>query len=155
MNREHAVSLTELKALSGDISAMSIDTFANAEVFRTIPPVPTVLVVEDQALLRLYVAEMIEQAGYAVLSAEDADEALQIMKHNPQIRAVFSDFEMPSVMTGLDLGHHLSRTRPDIAFVLTSGRQVAGSFTLPPKSLFVSKPFLESDVCAALAQLVH
>ncbi|BAT19977.1 MULTISPECIES: response regulator [Asaia] len=116
---------------------------------------PTVLVVEDQVLLRLYVSEMIEQAGYNVISAEDADEALAVLCKNPQIRAVFSDFEMPSTMTGLDLGHHLSRTRPDVAFVLTSGRRAPDSFSLPPRSLFVSKPFLESDVCAALAQLVH
>jgi len=155
MNPKHAASLIEFKALSGDISVMSVDTFINTGAIRAVPSAPTVLVVEDQAVLRLYVAEMIEQAGYVVLSAEDADEALQVMKNNPQIRAVFSDFEMPSVMTGLDLGYHLSRTRPDIAFVLTSGRQVPSSFALPPKSLFVSKPFLESDVCAALAQLVH
>ncbi|NIE79069.1 response regulator [Asaia sp. As-1742] len=116
---------------------------------------PTVLVVEDQVLLRLYVSEMIEQAGYTVIAAEDADEALVVLRKNPQIRAVFSDFEMPSTMTGLELGHHLSRTRPDVAFVLTSGRKAPGSFALPPRSLFVSKPFLESDVCAALAQLVH
>lgn len=134
---------------------MSADMLVNTVPTRVIPSAPTVLVVEDQALLRLYVADLIEQAGYVVLSAEDADEALQVMKNNPQIRAVFSDFEMPSVMSGLDLGHHLSKTRPDIAFVLTSGRQVPGNFALPPKSLFVSKPFLESDVCAALAQLVH
>jgi len=116
---------------------------------------PTVLVVEDQVLLRLYVSDMIEQAGYTVISAEDADEALSMISLNPQIQIVFSDFEMPSAMTGLELGHHLSRTRPDMGFVLTSGRQMPGSTLLPPRSLFVAKPFLESDVCAALAHCVH
>ncbi|MFC0501048.1 response regulator [Asaia krungthepensis] len=116
---------------------------------------PTVLVVEDQVLLRLYVSDMIEQAGYTVLSAENADEALTVISSNPQIRIVFSDLEMPSEMTGLELGHHLSRTRPEMGFVLTSGRQMPGSAALPPRGLFVPKPFLESDVCAALQRCVH
>lgn len=116
---------------------------------------PTVLVVEDQAILRLHVSEMIEQAGYHVLSAEDADEALAVIKTNPQIRFVFSDLEIPSAMTGLELGHHLSRIRPDVGFVLTSGRSIYDPATLPPKGVFVPKPFLENDIRAALLQLVQ
>ncbi|GBQ16057.1 response regulator [Swaminathania salitolerans] len=116
---------------------------------------PTVLVVEDQVVLRLFVSEMIEQAGYTVLLAEDADEALSVMERNPEIRLVFSDFEMPSLMSGLDLGHHLSRLRPDIGFVLTSGLKMREQLPLPPNSLFLPKPFLESDVCEALRKLVH
>ncbi|GAB6853882.1 response regulator [Asaia astilbis] len=120
----------------------------------TIKP-PTVLVVEDHIVLRLHVSDMIEAAGYTVLSAGDADEALLMIGKNPDIRLVFSDLEMPSKMSGLDLGHHLLRTHPEMAFVLTSGRQVDDRSALPPKSLFVPKPFFEIDVRAVLAQLVH
>jgi len=134
---------------------MSVEALHSAGIVKTAPKAPTVLVVEDQALLRLYVSEMISDAGYTVLSVENADAALSVIKSNPDIRLVFSDFEMPSVMNGLDLGYHLFKTRPDVAFVLTSGAKMDKGFALPPRGLFVSKPFLESDVCSALAQLVH
>ncbi|GBR08107.1 response regulator [Asaia siamensis] len=134
---------------------MSVEELHSAGIGKTAPKAPTVLVVEDQVLLRLYVSEMISEAGYTVLSAENADEALSVITSNPEIRLVFSDFEMPSVMNGLDLGNYLFRTRPDVAFVLTSGAKMEEGFALPPRGLFVSKPFLESDVCSALAQLVH
>ena len=134
---------------------MSVESFHDAGISGVVPKAPTVLVVEDQFLLRAYVSDMIAEAGYTVLSAKNADEALSIITGNPDIRLVFSDFEMPSTMNGLDLGHHLFRTRPDVAFVLTSGAKMKENFALPPRGLFVAKPFLESDVCSALAQLVH
>ena len=63
----------------------------------------TVLVVEDDPLVLLSAVAMIEDAGYDVLEATNADEAIALLEAHPQIRVVFTDIEMPGSMDGLKL----------------------------------------------------
>ena len=70
-------------------------------------PVPVakaaVLVVEDEALVRLRAVDIVEAAGFAVVSASNADDAIGILETRDDIRAVFTDVQMPGSMDGLGL----------------------------------------------------
>ena len=81
----------------------------------------TILVVEDDADVRIAVVQVLELSGYRVLSARDGPEALSVLDENPGIELVFSDLVMPEGMSGLELVRKAQRTRPDLKILLTSG----------------------------------
>jgi hypothetical protein len=63
---------------------------------------PVILIVEDEFLLRLDSAEMIESAGFEVVQAANADEAIAILKTRQDIHVVFTDIQMPGSMDGAE-----------------------------------------------------
>src|SRR5258707_15324003 len=88
---------------------------------------PTILVVEDEVLVRIAAAEHLRAAGYAVIEAADAAEAVRLMGAAPSIDLVFSDVDMPGAMDGNGLRAWILRERPHIKVLLTSGTdQAAG-----------------------------
>jgi CheY-like chemotaxis protein len=89
-------------------------------------------------LLRLDSAETIEHAGFEVVQAANADEAIAILEARPEIRVVFTDIQMPGSMDGLKLARFVRDRWPPIKIIATSGRVVAGEDHLPARSLFLS-----------------
>jgi two-component system, response regulator PdtaR len=83
---------------------------------------PLVLVVEDEFLLRYVTAEYLEDCGFSVLQAANADEAVGLLQANREVGAVFSDIQMPGSMNGLGLAHWITETLPDVKVLLTSGQ---------------------------------
>jgi CheY-like chemotaxis protein len=68
-----------------------------------LPGIATVIVVEDEALVRMDIAMSLEDAGFAVLEASNADEAIDLLNAYPEIRLMFTDIDMPGSMDGLQL----------------------------------------------------
>ena len=66
-------------------------------------PKQVVLVVEDEALIRMHAAEMIRDLGFEVLEAANADQAISLLESNSEISVVFTDIQMPGSMDGLRL----------------------------------------------------
>jgi CheY-like chemotaxis protein len=64
---------------------------------------PVVLVVEDEAILRFVATDMLEGEGYTVVEATTAVEALKVLETRPEVRALFTDIEMPGRLDGMDL----------------------------------------------------
>jgi CheY-like chemotaxis protein len=58
-----------------------------------------VLIVEDEALVRMTAVDMVEEAGFKVLEATNADEAIRLLEARRDITVVFTDIEMPGSMT--------------------------------------------------------
>ena len=85
------------------------------------PRPPVVLVVEDEALLRMHATDMIEAAGYTVVEAANADEAVLILSQRMDIRIVFTDIDMPGSMDGLKLAAMVRDRWPPIELIVTSG----------------------------------
>ena len=79
-----------------------------------VPRRPVILVVEDEFLVRISTVEMIEDAGFRVLQAADADEAIEILQVRPDIRVIFTDIHMPGSMDGLRLAHAVRARWPPI-----------------------------------------
>jgi response regulator RpfG family c-di-GMP phosphodiesterase len=63
---------------------------------------PTILVVEDEALLRLYAADLLEENGFSVVEAENADAALKVLETREDVRLLFTDVRMPGSCDGMD-----------------------------------------------------
>jgi DNA-binding NtrC family response regulator len=104
-----------------------------------------VLVVEDEALIRMSLVDELEDAGFRVLEAATADEAIGILSKNPNIEAIFTDIDMPGSMDGLKLAKLVGQTHPDMAILLTSGYLKIPKNDLPETVGFIAKPY-EIDV---------
>jgi CheY-like chemotaxis protein len=95
-----------------------------------------VLIVEDEPLVRMVVADAVEEAGFAVIEAGNADEAVRILESRSDVRIVFTDIDMPGSMDGLKLATAIRDRWPPIEIVLTSGHHRAASSDLPVRSVF-------------------
>jgi CheY-like chemotaxis protein len=115
---------------------------------------PVVLVVEDEPLLRTSALQMVEEAGYEALGASDADEAIRILESRSDIRAVFTDVQMPGSMDGLRLAEVVRKRWPPVALIVTSGRTNVLESDLPSGGRFLRKPYGASEIETALRQLV-
>jgi two-component system, response regulator PdtaR len=82
---------------------------------------PVVLIVEDELLLRISAAEMVADAGFEVVEAGNADEAIAILEIRLDIEIVFNDIQMPGSMDGLKLARFVRDRWPPVKLVATSG----------------------------------
>jgi CheY-like chemotaxis protein len=114
---------------------------------------PVILIVEDEFLLRLDSAETIEHAGFEVIQAANADEAIAILNARPDIHVVFTDIQMPGSMDGLRLARFVRNRWPPIKIVATSGQVVASAGDSPAGSVFLPKPYRGAEVVATLREL--
>lgn len=112
-----------------------------------------VLVVEDDALLRMHAAEVIEEAGFTVLEAEGADEAIRLLESRTDIQIIFTDIDMPGSMNGLKLAHAVANRWPPIRIVATSGHFHVRDGDLPAGGRFIAKPYRSNEIISALCEL--
>jgi len=101
---------------------------------------PVVLIVEDEFLLRMDSAAAIEEAGFEVVEAANADEAIAILRRRSDIGVVFTDIQMPGSMDGLKLARLVRDRWPPIKIIATSGRVALGEGDLPEGGVFIAKP---------------
>ena len=114
---------------------------------------PVILIVEDEFLLRMHSLDLIEEAGFEVIPAENADEAIAILTARSDVHVVFTDIQMPGSMDGLKLARFVRDRWPPIKIVATSGRVLVEEGDLPPGSVFLPKPYLGAEVVATLREL--
>lgn len=82
---------------------------------------PAILVVEDEILVRLLIAEELRTAGFTVVEAANADEALTILQSATPIELVMTDVRMPGSMDGLDLAAAVRSMCPETKIIVASG----------------------------------
>ena len=109
-----------------------------------------VLVVEDDALIRMDVVSMIEEAGFAVIEASNADDAIRLLEGRSDIAVVFTDIEMPGSMNGLTLAFAIRDRWPPVAIIIASGRIRPQPEEMPPDVTFLRKPYSEAIVMDAI-----
>ncbi len=100
-----------------------------------------VLIVEDEALLRIQAAAIAADAGFEVLEAASADEAIAILESRADVRVVFTDIQMPGSMDGLKLAHAIRDRWPPVAIIVTSGQVRPADGILPENVPFLGKPY--------------
>jgi two-component system, response regulator PdtaR len=111
--------------------------------------VSIVLVVEDETLVLLSICESLASEGYEVLTAVNADEAIEILESRNDINTVFTDVEMPGSMDGLRLAAAVRDRWPPINIVVTSGKSRPLAAQMPTNIPFVGKPYQSADVLRA------
>jgi CheY-like chemotaxis protein len=116
----------------------------------------TVLVVEDEVMVRMPIAEYLRDCGYNVVEAADAREAIAVMEADEAISLVFSDVRMPGQMDGLELAEWFRLHHPRVPILLTSG--YSGGRSLPAKLAsgvrFIEKPYSQVQVEQRIAALL-
>jgi CheY-like chemotaxis protein len=104
-------------------------------------PVPTILVVEDENLIRLTLIEFLEDQGYNVLDAANVAEAKQVFATNPHIDLVFSDINMPGTENGFALARWIYGQFPGTKVLLTSGAPHSHEDTKDLLEPMIPKPY--------------
>lgn len=87
---------------------------------------PTVLVVEDEALLLCVIADDLREAGFAVIEASNAQQAIRRLETHPEIAVLFTDVDLPGSMDGLGLSAVVRDRWPSVKIIVTSGIHHAG-----------------------------
>ncbi|PWE53991.1 hypothetical protein DEM27_21910 [Metarhizobium album] len=100
-----------------------------------------VMVVEDEALIRMDAVYVLEAEGHTVLEAESADAALEILHHQSDVDLIVTDVRMPGSMDGLGLARIVTERWPNVRIVVTSGFVSPSAFELPEKAKFFPKPY--------------
>jgi CheY-like chemotaxis protein len=112
-----------------------------------------VLIVEDEFLLRMDAVDMIAGAGFEVIEAANADQAIEILESRRDITVVFTDIQMPGSMDGLKLARAVRGRWPPIKIVATSGLANVGEPDLPDGGRFLPKPYSTDQVTGVLREL--
>ena len=121
---------------------------------KPVRPRRVVLIVEDEPLVRLTGADLLADAGFEVLEAGNADEALRILEATPEVRVVFSDVEMPGSLDGLGLARNICRHWPSIGIVLTSGHRIRAEM-IPREGRFLAKPYDGQALVRQIEEIVN
>ena len=116
---------------------------------------PTVLVVEDEPLIRMAAVDLVHDAGLKALEAANADDAIQILEARKDIRIVFTDVDMPGTMDGLKLAHHIRKRWPPILLIIASGKSILDEADLPSDARFFPKPYEHDRITATLVDLAR
>ena len=104
-------------------------------------PRPLILVVEDEALVRMTLVDVLEDAGFKVIEAAHADEAIRVLSAVTGIDAVVTDVEMPrGSINGFELARQIRTNRQEIGVLIASGRAAPKPGDLPEGALFIGKP---------------
>lgn len=106
---------------------------------------PTIVMVDDDAEVRIVVAEFLEDFGYHVLQADGAEAALRLLDANPEVRLLISDIRMPD-MSGLELAEIATNRYRGLRVILISGYFVAQQVN----RRFLRKPFRMNELRAAV-----
>ena len=114
-----------------------------------------ILVVEDEFLIRLTLAEVLADEGYDVLEAESGDEGAAMLAANPDIAVLLTDIQLPGKLDGRALVEQARKARPDLPVIFMTGRPDAMEPLTPGRrEIYVPKPYLPSEICAAVKRML-
>jgi DNA-binding NtrC family response regulator len=109
-----------------------------------------VLIVQEELLLRMDIVETFEAAGFKVFQVGTAEEAIEVLQHEPTIRVVFTDIDLPGTMDGLALAHYVRQRWPPTILLVGSGRIPLDTAVLPSRAKFVAKPYGKGRLAEAI-----
>jgi CheY-like chemotaxis protein len=116
---------------------------------------PLVLVVEDEELLRVYAADLLEDHGFKVIEAENAANALKVLESRDDVRLLFTDIKMPGALDGMDLARQVHARWPHVLLVITSGHKQLSRAEIPDDGRFVAKPYRANELLGQMDDLMR
>jgi CheY-like chemotaxis protein len=115
----------------------------------------TVLIVEDDFLIRMTLAEALADEGFLVAEAGSGDEALAMLQDDDSIDLLMTDIQLPGHLDGFALVRAARIRRPDLPVVFMTGRPEPQTSRANPRDVFIAKPYLPSEICAAARRLTE
>ncbi|MGI3776450.1 MAG: response regulator [Janthinobacterium lividum] len=113
-----------------------------------------ILIVEDEFLIRLTLAEALADEGFDVVEAETGDEALRLIETDPAIQLMLTDMQLPGTLDGAQLAARARAHNPELPIIFVTGRAEVAHALLTARDLFIAKPYLPSEVCSAARKLI-
>ena len=118
------------------------------------PESGTVLLAEDEFLIRLDVAEELRRVGWKVIEVSSADEAIDLLRSSVIVDLVLTDVNMPGQSNGLDLAEFVAREKPNVRVAIMSGHFRGDAASNVQCDLVIAKPFLHSQLVEKLRPLL-
>jgi two-component system, response regulator PdtaR len=114
---------------------------------------PVILTVEDEVLIAEHLGNILQEAGFEVVAAANADEAIAILEQRSDIHIVITDINMPGSMDGLKLAAAVKHRWPPIRIIVATGRAPPRLEELPRGSQLLAKPYAREKVLAAVQHI--
>jgi CheY-like chemotaxis protein len=111
--------------------------------------------VEDDVLERMIATDILVDAGFRVIEAHDAREALTLLGARTDVRLVFTDWNMPGDIDGIGLAHLVHKRCPAVGIIVTSGKMRPAHGDLPAGARFISKPYRPSALIREVETLLQ
>ncbi len=115
---------------------------------------PVIVLVEEETLQRQSIARHLDEAGFAVLEAEDTDAAMAVLERCSDVQGLVTDAHVPGEVDGFELAGLARKRWPSLAVVMMSGHSDASSGPVPEGGEFIAKPYLFSHLAATLERLI-
>jgi DNA-binding response OmpR family regulator len=115
---------------------------------------PVVLLVEDEPLVRTLQVDILREADFWVLEAQDADEAFETLKARQDVRAVLTDVDMPGSLDGFEFARLVAQGWPHVGVLVISGKTAPEPGDLPPGAAFTAKPVRPADLVRSIRALL-
>ncbi len=117
---------------------------------------PSVLLVEDEFLIRLTLAEALAEEGFDVIEAETGAEALALLRAHPQVALLLTDLHLAGEVSGGELARAARQAAPRLPVIFMSGRpDSAPAMANAPGAAFVAKPYHPDEVCSLARRLTQ
>jgi len=115
--------------------------------------IKTVLVVDDEELVRILTENFLEQLGYKVMLAESGEEAVEIFKLNSErIQLILSDITMSGI-DGIETVRRIRKISPQIKAIISSGYSSERIDSIPRDSVFLAKPYSITELQSAIRKI--
>ncbi len=112
-----------------------------------------VLVVEDEPLILMDIADQLTDRGFEVIEAANADEAIAILADNAKIEILFTDVDMPGSMDGVKLAAAVRDRWPPVHIIVASGHRAVRAAEIPANSRFFVKPYSTDEIAMAMHEM--
>ncbi|WP_246516011.1 response regulator [Microvirga aerilata] len=146
-----------LQCLGGAAYRLGPGGTVSAKVrFRTMKPPrrilnqPVVLLVEDDFLVRQTLVDMLREAQFWIVEAQDADEAFDLLRSRSDINIVLTDVNMPGSIDGFEFARLVRQGWPEVGVLVISGQAYPGHGNLAPNTIFLRKPVRSVALIKAL-----
>ncbi|MBW8296388.1 response regulator [Sphingopyxis sp.] len=112
----------------------------------------TILLVEDEFLIRMMLSESLREEGYTVLEASDGEEGLAVLQSGQQVDLMITDVRMPGGIDGMELTRRSNALAPSRPVIVCSGHLVSSEAALA--DVFLAKPFPAETLVRAVTKLM-
>jgi two-component system, response regulator PdtaR len=106
-------------------------------------------------LIRLWVADLLEENGFSVLEAKDADAAVELLESRPGVKLLFTDVQMAGSVNGMELAREGHMRWPAYPLGDHIGPRKADAREIPDDGRFVAKPYSREELLGQLNDLMH
>jgi len=115
---------------------------------------PTILLVEDEDLIRSLLTEAMTDDGFDVVAMESGDDALRWLQTGENFDLLLTDIQLPGTLDGIAIAHAARERRPRVPIIFTTGQpDRLGPWPSGDIDLFIAKPYRPSEICSAITRM--